>query len=287
MTHYLPQHKNFGEHQFALIDKAFARSLLDDYPSLDIVSAHLAPQSHLYPALISLHELPTPDWQKFITKITEQSQGLSTHNINLLLSSPLSAESLRNELASLLLINDEKQQNYLFRYYDPRVLIQLSWMLTPWQLQTYLKTQAIPSWTFFIDKQWHTLSFQEKAPYIKNDPINLPLEQINRIGLINQVLEQLPITKNLDEKIRLSRHIDELLLIASNCGLVINKDINIFVQQGIEQQCAFWLHHDVQAVLKVAAHNPEYYRRTTSNWNEKRWQEIKANAPTLITSKGI
>lgn len=287
MEYYLSQPKALGEHQFAIIDKAFASELVERFPSLDMVSAHLKPQAHLYPALISLHELPASDWQMLLAEIKQQSVDSSTPKVCLFLESLLSAESLCNELANALLISDEKHQNYLLRYYDPRVLFQLSWMLTPWQLQIYLKTQVVPSWTFWLDKQWHTLNFSEKINYHKNTPIDLPLAQLHRIGLINQILSKYSPFVSLDERNILSQQIDSLLLRATEYGLNTNEDIMTFVKQGCSLQCAFWLHHDVQALLKISAHNPNYYSRITSSWHDSHWQEIKSHTPILAFSKGL
>lgn len=282
----LSDYSCLGVHQFAIIDKFVANELVEQYPTIDIVSEHLKPQTHLYPALISIHELPSYQWKSISNEIAQQYLGQSTPRITLLLKSNLPTEVLHKELANVLIVSDEKQ-NYVLRYYDPRVLFQLSWMLTPWQLQTYLKTRMIPSWTFFLDNQWYTLHFKENVSYRKNDPIDLPFEKINRIGLINQILQQLPAPEDLNKKIRLSQQIDELLQNAAHCGLSDKQDMSIFVQQGIELQCAFWLHHDIQTVLNIATRSPKYYHRITSGWRTEHWQAIKSQTPALTFSNGI
>ncbi|WIF73418.1 hypothetical protein QN092_05950 [Proteus vulgaris] len=197
MEYYLSQAKNFSEHQFAVIDKAFANELVERYPTLDIVSSHLKPQSHLYPALISLHELSSSEWQSIISEIIQQSSEISSSaKICLLLES------------------------------------HLSWILTPWQLQILLKTHLIQSWTYLLENQWNTLYFPEHIAYQKNSPTDLPLTQICQIGLINQILNKLPSVNILSERIKISQLINKLITQAHNLELIEQDDIIAFVLYG-------------------------------------------------------
>ncbi|MEX9469557.1 DUF4123 domain-containing protein, partial [Escherichia coli] len=167
---------------YAIIDKMSSPELIDQYPTLDIVSVHLQPQAHLYPALLSANTLPAEDWSRFTTEINQQGSYTSPPPCQLLIESELPAKALCDELARALLLTDTKQRNWVLRYYDPRVLFHLSWMLTPWQLKMVLKTHAVPSWTYWLENQWHTLHFSDAIHYQKNDPTDLPIDKINRIG---------------------------------------------------------------------------------------------------------
>lgn len=286
MEYYLSQAKSFSEHQFAVIDKAFASELAERYPTLDIVSSHLKPQSHLYPALISLHELSSSEWRSIISEIMQQSaETSSSAKICLLLESQLSANEIKNELASMLLISDE-QQNYVLRYYDPRVLFHLSWMLTPWQLQLLLKTHLIKSWTYLLNNQWNTLHFPENIAYQKDSPIDLPLIKIYKIGLINQILNKLPSVRVLSERIKTSQMIDKLITQANNLELIEQEDIIAFVFYGITQQCAFWLQSDFKELLYLSSKNPKYFSRMILKIESSKWNKIKCETPTLIDIYG-
>lgn len=286
MELYLPKHNDLGRHQFAIIDKHISNELTEEYPTLDIVSENLKPQSHLYPALLPLHELSSPQWKLLIEEI-QQNTEKSNPRISLLLESQLSAETIRKELANILIINDDNNRNFILRYYDPRVLFQLSWMLTPWQLQIVLKTHVIPSWTYLLEKNWYTLYFPEKINHQNDDPIDLPVEQISRIGLINQTLSKLPIITPLHKRIMTSKFIDKLLLKANSCGLTEKNDVVTFAQQGIKFQCAFWLNPEIIKILNVAKNNTKHYHRMTSNWNESYWENIAANSPNINSLEGI
>ncbi|QIF93425.1 DUF4123 domain-containing protein [Proteus vulgaris] len=286
MEYYLSQAKNFSEHQFAVIDKAFANELVERYPTLDIVSSHLKPQSHLYPALISLHELSSSEWQSIISEIIQQSSEISSSaKICLLLESHLSANEIKNELANMLLISDE-QQNYVLRYYDPRVLFHLSWILTPWQLQILLKTHLIQSWTYLLENQWNTLYFPEHIAYQKNSPTDLPLTQICQIGLINQILNKLPSVNILSERIKISQLINKLITQAHNLELIEQDDIIAFVLYGITYQCAFWLQSDFKELLYLSSKNPKYFSRMILQIDNSKWNKTKSETPTLIDIYG-
>ncbi|WP_193017553.1 DUF4123 domain-containing protein [Proteus sp. FME41] len=286
MEYYLSQAKSFSEHQYAVIDKAFANELVERYPTLDIVSSHLKPQSHLYPALISLHELSSSEWQSIISEIMQQSVEISSSaKICLLLESQLSANEIKNELASMLLISDE-QQNYVLRYYDPRVLFHLSWMLTPWQLQLLLKTHLIQSWTYLLENQWNTLYFPEHINYQKGSPTDLPLTQIHQIGLINQIINKLPRITVLSERIKTSKIINKLITQANNLGLIAQEDIINFSFYGVTYQCAFWLQNNFKELLYLSSKNPKYFSRMILKIDILKWNEIKSETPTLIKIYG-
>ncbi|EPL9572485.1 DUF4123 domain-containing protein [Providencia rettgeri] len=287
MPLYQPQHQALGEHQYAIFDKLSSSELIDQYPTLDIVSAHLQPQAHLYPALLGVHELPSEDWNRFTTDITQNELLSTPPSCQLFIKSELPAKALCDELARALLITDKEQRNYVLRYYDPRVLFHLSWMLTPWQLQTVLKAHAAPTWTYWLEEQWHTLHFSDYFHYQKNDPIDLPVDKINRIGLINQLLSKLPRFHSLEERVATSQNMDALLQQAENCGLVDAQDVQAFVWHALTYNCLFWKHHDIQMLLYKAKLNPGYYCRVTRGWDKQNWQKIQSTTPQWVSNKGM
>ncbi|WP_272521768.1 DUF4123 domain-containing protein [Providencia sp. PROV202] len=287
MPLYQSPHKALGEHQYAIIDKMLSPELIDPYPTLDIVSVHLQPQAHLYPALLSVNTLPAEDWSRFTTELNQQESYTSPPRCQLLIESELPAKALCDELARALLLTDTKQRSWLLRYYDPRVLFHLSWMLTPWQLKTVLKAHAAPSWTYWLENQWHTLHFSDAIHYQKNDPTDLPIDKINRIGLINQLLHKLPQIALWEERVTTSQNIDVSLQQAAMCGLVDAQDVLTFAWQALTYHCLFWQHIDIQALLYKAKVNPGYYDRATRGWDKHDWEKIQSTTPPWILHKGI
>ena len=63
MINYLEQPLQLADHQYAVIDRMRVPELPESWPLIELVSPMLAPQAHLYPWLIPLHELPSVEWR--------------------------------------------------------------------------------------------------------------------------------------------------------------------------------------------------------------------------------
>lgn len=287
MKLYLAEHKPFGEHQFVVFDKASSADVAEQYPSTDIVSEYLKPQAHLYPGLLSLHDLPSGGWVSVMTEIEKQHQEESSTRFNLLLESSLTAVSLRKELANILIITDEDNSNYILRYYDPRVLFHLSWMLTPGQLAILLKAHAIPTWTYMLDNKWYTLSFNENHDLCEGVPTGILWREVNKIGLINKILSKLSVPADLSKRIELSKDVYRLINVAEVLNLKDSKDITIFAMHGIMLNCDFWLSHKMRSIFNTAKDNKGYYRRVTSVWSDDDWADIKSGIEIKGQNKGV
>ncbi|WP_072933776.1 DUF4123 domain-containing protein [Nissabacter archeti] len=271
---YLEHHRSLEKHQYAVIDRARLPVLPGNWPYLELVSPMLAPQAHLYPWLIPLHELPTDELNDLMAALSRHAELHSFPVCSLLLSSTLSLHEVRNVLTNALYFKDAKHRGYILRYYDPRVLFHLHWMLSPWQLFTQLPAQEIPYWTFWLEGKWHTLEFPGQLFFRPGEAIDFPLEQLQRCGEINRVFSKLPYSTDMAQRQKTSRRIDALLIQAMQCGLTSQEDRIAFALHGMTQREAFWHAPKMAAFLTQARLIPGFYSDETNGWDERRWQDM-------------
>ncbi|KEY58778.1 DUF4123 domain-containing protein [Serratia sp. DD3] len=271
---YLQPSLPLAEHQFAVIDRRRHPELPKEWQLIELVSPMLAPQAHLYPWLLPLHDLSSAAWSQLMLELAQHSDTHTPPLCSLLLSSKRSPEELRGALADALYFKDQQQQGHILRYYDPRVLFHLHWMLSPWQLSHQLPTQQIPCWTFWLEGGWHSLAFPERIAFQTGDSPHMPLEQLQRCGQINQVLAKLPTCSDMAQRQALSQRIDALLWQATQCQLPTKEDKIEFALHGLQQRDAFWTAPKMAELLIKARNCPDYYRDETSSWDKAQWQSM-------------
>ena len=268
---YLDKHRPLGKHQYAVIDRMKVPVLPEHWPCTELISPVLAPQAHIYPWLIPLHQFSPEEWRAFMAT---QVQQTIPHECTLLLSSSLTVEEIRSALIGALHFKDKQQRGYILRYYDPRVLFHLHWMLKPAQLFNQLSARGIPFWTFWHDGNWSTLEFTEDTEPPCRDNMVFPLEQLRRIGQINLVLKSVTSTGDIDGGQQTSCKINALLEQAEMCGLSVQEDCIAFASHGLVQPEGFWKAPKMATFLEQVRHFPGCYRDETHLWDDNHWQEM-------------
>ncbi|MCC8457435.1 DUF4123 domain-containing protein [Photorhabdus aegyptia] len=280
MTHYLTEPLAFTEHQYALIDRVVVPQLPEVLPVIEVVSPLLAPQAHLYPWLLPLRELSSDVWSRLLNGARLKTEPDSPPLFTLLLKSDLSPEAMKNVLVNALYLK-EKQQGHILRYYDPRVLFHLHWMMGPWVFSRRIAADNITHWTFWLEGNWHTLAFPEKVRYQQGET-SASFAQIQRIGLINQVLAQLPVTSDLAQRQTLSRRIEALFDIAmTQWSLTDKQDLTAFALHGVTLNDEFHQAPRMKELLGRCQHVTGYYQRITRSWTDEQWQEMTSKVRYL------
>lgn len=272
---YLAEPLPVADHEYAIIDRMRFPELPGSWPLIELVSPMLAPQAHLYPWLLPLHELKSGDWRQLMTELAQSKNPHSSPTSCLLLSSASNPLAVRNALVEALQFYDPQRNGHILRYYDPRVLFHLHWMLTPWQLSHRLPAREVPVWTFWLEGEWRTLSFPEKIACQPGELRQLPLEELQYIGQINIVLSMLRVpVKDLDQRQEISKKIRRLLEQSAHCQLPTPEDRITFALHGLQQREDFWLSPKMAAFLILARQTADFYRDETSNWDDARWLDM-------------
>jgi hypothetical protein len=271
---YITQHRALGTHQYAVIDRQLVPELPGSWPVIELILPMLAPQAHLYPWLVTLSEMPSPEWKTFMADLSAHAGPRSPEFCSLLLSSTLSPQQIQSALVNALYFKDAGHNGHILRFYDPRVLFHLHWMLSPWQLSNLLSARDIPCWTFWLEDGWHTLEFTDHAAVKPTDTAAISLHQIAHCGLINQALQQLPSYADMQQRQHISRRLESLMMQAAKCGLSTDEDRIAFALHGLIQPEGFWAARNMSVFLQQASQYPDLYRNETHSWDESRWQEV-------------
>lgn len=276
---YLAQPLPLAEHHYVIIDRVRVPELPEGLSPVELVSPMLAPQARLYPWLVPLHQLPSGEWDAFMDEVSQHAYSGSLSDSCLFLFSPHPAQVVRNALVTALYFKDAHQNGHILRYYDPRVLFHLHWMLSPWQLFNQLPAREISNWTFRLEDEWHTLAFPERVSYQPGERTEIPMAQLQRIGMINRVLQALSFNGDMRQREEVSRKIDILLEQAVKCGLSTKEDCIAFAFHGLKRREGFWMAPKMAAFLTQARQEPDCYRDETSGWDENRWLEMTRALP--------
>lgn len=272
-NYYLDAPGILSEHNFALIDRVKHQNIEASWPVLELVSPLLRPQAKLYPWLLPLNELSSDEWHRLLVQLGE-AKNAQEPVCCLLLQSHSTKEALRDKLIKALYFTDEQRKGYILRYYDPRVFSHLVWMLTPYLLAQTLPVREVEHWTFWLEGKWHTVKLPLAFAWQPGDPHMLPVEQLQRCGLINQVLEQISPVDDMQQRQQVSQKIDGLIEQAGRLNFSDKHDQMAFALQGLKQSDAFWTAPKMAAFLRLAQKEAGLFYHGTESWDDARWQEM-------------
>ena len=190
------------------------------------------------------------------------------------LMSRYSCRTLATYLSKQLSQKSRKGNRALLRFYDPRVLQQLTRILEPWQLSALLG--PVDRWVY-LDKENRV---REIAPHRSGQrhlgSLHLTAEQwqaIHRIGQINRCFERYRALPKEDQQTPATDGlIDNLLVAAYANGLTERVDMTAFVLHGLMSHVDFHRHPLMQNLLRQVGGSS--YIGLTNRLTDKEWEVI-------------
>jgi hypothetical protein len=273
-NYYLEQPLTPGEHDFAIIDRMQHPDISETWPVLELVSPMLKPQAHLYPWLLPLKEMGAGEWKALMEELGQAAFSQTMPVSCLLLRSEQPSSEIRSQLIRSLYFTDEKYQGHILRYYDPRVFFHLCWMLPPWLLAQTFPSHMISHWTFLLEGHWHTVTFPSVDTAQSGEVRSFPRQQLQRCGLINQVLGRCLPYADVVQREQVSQRIDTLLAKAKELGLPTAEDQAAFAFHGLSLRDAFWTSSKFSTFLHQARKTPDFFHDETRLWDEARWNTM-------------
>lgn len=172
-----------------VIDQCTVESLPSGIEAQIIQSPALDGLGHLLPALVMLDQIDA-DVRGSVIQWLEQDPG----QIGGLIATEAGPDELRHHLGRFLTVTLANDRRYLLRYYDPKVLCHLEWIMSAHMLRTWLGPMA--RWSYSLDSDWRhvTVSGSCRAKGLRFD--RLQSDQLQRVSAINQVVEKLNLTKD-------------------------------------------------------------------------------------------
>lgn len=268
-------------HDYALIDQLSIDNIPADLHVLPLVPSELKNEAHLLPLILPLHDL-TEDARS--TLIENEARTIATGQTPLictLLASPADPKKLSGHLANRLLVHLSQGTKALLRYYDPRVFLQLQWILPKQQLCALFG--PIETWPVMVDNEWQKI----KAPVVDKAIWSMDATtsaRLGRIGMINQTLARLPTSLN-GTRTQIGEQIDRYLVHAhSRYQLELDEDRVSFATHALSVNPNFDQHPIIKSLIGRLAQEQQTYSDATALLEESVWQSIGSD---LSTHKGL
>nr|WP_198044537.1 DUF4123 domain-containing protein [Cupriavidus taiwanensis] len=209
-------HRWLAEYDFALLDPLrFEVEEYRDFPVTAIVPEPLSNQAKYMPVLMRLREL-TDEARGRLLKSIDDRLASGDATLSGLLRCGTGAGQLLSHLRKLLIVRHLRSgQDYLLRYFDPRVMRHLQWILGAEQRGALLGPAH--AWAWPCAQGWRVLQRQEA------DSLSYQLrledaqwDSLQRLPLVNAALVELEmVAPGLLRDEGLPRTLDEQLVYAS------------------------------------------------------------------------
>lgn len=263
-----------SEHQYLVIDRLSAGVFPDTLPLTELVTPLTASQAHLYPWLLPLNTLSADNWIWLEEQFRLSAKSSGRPPGCLLLTSHQSESVVRSHLINMLFISDEQRKRHMLRWFDPRVLFHLCWMMDARSLADMLHIRDIPDWTYWLNGRWQTLSFEkDNVPERELPEPHRLFNQLQHVGLINDVLAALPDEADLLQREQLSQQILNLAETGKD-WFSYPRDLRGFVLHGMKYGQRFYESEIIQALVKRDGKTPGVYYQVTRSWNDEQWQAV-------------
>lgn len=235
-------HRRLDEHRFAIINPLQVdRSQWAGLPVAALMPAGVSARPDSMPQLLALEALNESDRIDLLIRADAWDQVNDQPFFSLLLQSQVDTNRLALHLSRHLAVTTPDGGRALLRWYDPRTLRHLRWLITP--AQWGILSGPVTAWTWRdAQRHWHTDEcVGDFSPISSLRPTADQWAVIGRLGVLNRTLAQL--RRNapgllLDDAA--CQRIDGLLCQAfDEIGLTDEADARLFVEQGLRY------HHDV------------------------------------------
>ena len=213
-------------------------------------------------------------------QVREQAEAMSRHAMPpsycALLQADVDASVLLDQLSRFCLVATPTTKWMYCRFFDPRVMTHLRWILTPHQLHSLLS--KIERWEFLDSRsQWVVLNsapqstYQLRLVFDKNQERTLSVLPLLR-DCLNQWRLHDPLAPNDDAQA--AARVAGCLNRAREHGLRDERDQVALTLHELLIHPDICQHPDIRDAI-VLAKEGEGYRRVTAGWTAARWESIQ------------
>ncbi|MFZ6747645.1 DUF4123 domain-containing protein [Undibacterium sp. Ren11W] len=186
-------------YRFGIIDpllNPLMQEQLADLPKYCLAPDELDIQKNVLPCLVDFSELSRLRRLELFTSLELNFSHKIPCGFSALFASARPAETLVAHLRKQFIRIDLQNNRTLFRFHDPRVWLQLQWMLDTTSIQQLMG--PIDKWMYQLDWTWHVFEKPENEGSSSARPNRRQQQvQIERIGLINRVIKSQSLPSNI------------------------------------------------------------------------------------------
>ena len=246
------EHRLITDCPFALINPFDVdRDLWVDLPHHPLIAPRLRASPGQLPVLVDLLKLSFTSRLELVQRAWHWERVSGRPLFCGFIKSTEPVERMVRHLGRRLLIKNATGEQFLLRFYDPRVFEHLRWIFTPTQLAALMGPAEVWCW---LDRsgQWQC----EERPELKTYSLMLEPQQLlslGRIGILNRILKilgRLQPSRAVDAS--LVRKIEAWLQCAFDEGLSEAADLQLYVLQALKFDVGIHRHPKLVTALHAA-----------------------------------
>ncbi len=229
----------------------------------------------LMPRLVDLSAMPTADKAQALASLNQALLDGGDLWLGLLLQSDQPADAVAAHLRSRMIVDIAGQGPCFFRFFDPRVLVQLPWMLDPAQLAWLCG--PVQRFVFHLDGEWRSVARPDAEAALRP---RLSAEQsfaLTQVQALNEVLAGLE-TFEPQGRVAVGQAVMGHFRTARDLGLDSAEERKAFARHALEIHPAFHRHERVRACLAAMQPEDDYpYLAAIQDLSDEDWSRVRAD----------
>lgn len=269
-------------HAFGLCDRLQASTAPEGIALTPLVPAALQKSARLMPALADLTRLKPAEHVALLSQLNVQAARADPLSLCALLQSRVAVDQVSAHLRRSLIAQAPGGQVY-FRFFDPRVLVQLQWLLSAPQLTALMG--PIDAWTYYLDGQWHTLVRPDVPAALRWRPDARQWFAMEHMLAINLLIGRLA-PSSVHQRQEQGQAILALFSRAHAAGLRARADLEAFALHGLTIHPRFDDHPLIRALLASLAQDADYpYQDACADLEDSDWARVRheLNSPAEVS----
>lgn len=227
----------------------------------------------LMPRLLDLSALDAAGKTQVLASLNQAAHDGEDLWLALLLQSERPADAVAAHCRSRMIVDIAGQGPCFFRFFDPRVLVQLSWLLDPGQLAWLCG--PVQRFRFHLDGGWHALDRPDVDPAPR---LRLTAEQsfaLTQMQPLNEVLSGLDSLAPAG-RIALGKTVMDHFRTARELGLATAQERKAFARHGLQVHPAFHRHERVRECLAAMQPDDDYpYLAAIQDLSDDDWARVR------------
>lgn len=268
-------YQTFGAYGFGLVQDERTRGVPAFAAPRPLVPPALRKMPALMPRLVDLSALDAAAKARVLASLNQAAQDGDDLWLALLLQSDRPADAVAAHCRARMIIDIAGQGPCFFRFFDPRVLVQLGWILEPDQLAWLCG--PVRRLLFHLDGQWQALD----RPEVQAAPrAHLSAEQsfaLTQLQALNEVLAGLD-SLAPGGRVAFGKTVMGHFRTARDLGLATARERKAFACHGLQVHPAFHRHARVRECLAAMRPDDDYpYLAATQDLSDEDWAGVRAD----------
>ncbi|WP_447921866.1 DUF4123 domain-containing protein [Achromobacter aegrifaciens] len=267
-------YQTFSAYGFGLIQDERTGGVPAFVQAEALVPPALRKMPGLMPRLVDLSAMQAADKAPALASLNQALLDGEDLWLGLLLQADRPAEAVAAHLRSRMVVDIAGQGPCFFRFFDPRVLIQLPWMLDPAQLAWLCG--PVQRFVFHLDGEWRAVERPDAAAAARPRLSEEQSFALTQVQALNEVLSGLD-TLEPDGRIALGQAVMAHFRTARELGLESAEERKAFARHALAVHPAFHRHERVRACLAAMRPDDDHpYLAAVQDLSDEDWSSVRA-----------